>query len=149
MLRLLRQLLGRGSTPSTDGDAEAAFSPELFIYVMIPAAIQPIDRGTRFEDPLEAKLQEAHLGTVSGGGSQLSAPDSEGRKHIEFCGLDVDVTDREQARTLLREELPHLGAPVGTELHYTSNGKRLLDRYEANGWILGVERVMLHPGFDI
>jgi hypothetical protein len=72
-------------------DERPAFTPELFIYVMIPAAIQPIDRATQFEDPLEIKLKEEQLGTISGGGSQLSAPDSERRQHIEFCGLDVTL----------------------------------------------------------
>jgi hypothetical protein len=143
MFRFLRK---RSASRS---DKKPAFNPELFIYVMIPAAIQPIDRGTQFEDPLEIKLKEEQLGTISGGGSQLSAPDAEGRQHIEFCGLDVDVKDRDRARSLLREELPRVGAPIGTELHYTRNGLRLLDRYGLDGWSLDNERIMLHPGFDI
>ncbi len=81
-----------------------------FFYVRIPGDIQPILRGERFEEPLQAALEAADLGEVSGGGSQLA-----GRgKEIEFCGLDVEVTDRERGLSLIREVMHRLDAPRGT-----------------------------------
>jgi hypothetical protein len=45
---------------------------EFFFYVRIPGNVEPLERGARFEDPLEAALQESGLGSVEGGGSQTS-----------------------------------------------------------------------------
>jgi hypothetical protein len=41
------------------------------VIVRIPEHIEPMDRGDRYEDPLDAKLKESGLGEVTGGGSQL------------------------------------------------------------------------------
>ena len=35
--------------------------------------IEPIDRGDRYEDPLQAVLDQSNAGRVTGGGSQLNA----------------------------------------------------------------------------
>jgi hypothetical protein len=141
----LRQLV----LPSKKTAPESEFDPELFVYVKIPGPIQPIDRGTMFEDPLEAKLQEQSLGTISGGGSQLGDERPDGTRPIDFCGLDIDVTDQERALTFLREELPHLRIPEGTELHYTRLGMKLQDQYSGGSWQIEQPRTFLHPGFDI
>lgn len=44
-------------------------------------------------------------------------------------------------------ELVALGAPVGSELHYTEGSERLLDRLAESGWKLRLPRTFLHPGF--
>ena len=80
-----------------------------FFYVRIPGNIQPIERGERFEDPLQAALEKEKLGEVTGGGSQMG----EG-KTVEFCGLDVEVTDRDRGLRLIREVMRRLNAPPGT-----------------------------------
>lgn len=84
-------------------------SGESFVYVRIPGNIGPHERGERFEDPLSEALQSTSLGRVTGGGSQLG----EG-KSIEFCGLDVVLSKREQGLRMLKERLRLLGAPAGT-----------------------------------
>ena len=126
---------------------ERAVEPTVFIYVKIPDGIGPIDRGEKYEDPLEVKLSATCLGHVSGGGSQLGDPRPDGSRPIEFCGLDVDATDLAKALVLLRAELPPLGAPDGTELHYTVNDTRLQDVYSQGKWTLEQQRTFLHPGF--
>jgi hypothetical protein len=63
------------------------------------------------------------------------------------CGIDVDVTDLDGALMLLRETLPSLGAPRGTELHYARSGMRLRDVFEGGSWTTGLPRTSLHPGF--
>jgi hypothetical protein len=128
---------------------EAKFDPEFFIYMKVPEDLGPLDRGEKYEDPLEMKLQEQGLGTISGGGSQLGHELPDGRRPIEFCGLDIDVNDLDRALTFLRAEIPKLGAPEGTELHYTKQGARLQDEYRGGGWIVARPRTFLHPGFNV
>jgi hypothetical protein len=77
-----------------------------FFYVRIPGDIQPIERGERFEDPLEAALQEADLGSVTGAGSQIG----EGTT-VEYCGLDVVVNDRSRGIELIRRILQSVECP--------------------------------------
>jgi hypothetical protein len=80
-----------------------------FFYVRIPEDVQPIERGERYEDPLQAALDAEDLGEVTGGGSQLG----EG-KSVAFCGLDVEVYDRDKGLTLIRSVMRRLGAPPDT-----------------------------------
>ena len=143
----IRKLLGL--KPAESAGAHQSLDPGLFIYVKIPGDIQPLVRGERFEDPLQAALEERGLGAISGGGSQLDDPYPDGRPRVEFCGIDVDVTDREQARAFLMKKLVELTAPPGTELHYTRDGVRLLDRYENGAWNEGMIRTATHPGFGV
>jgi len=42
-----------------------------FVYAKMWEAIQPLDRGERYEDPLQAALEAGGLGEVSGGGSSF------------------------------------------------------------------------------
>jgi hypothetical protein len=110
--------MDNGSQPELDGRQDTLLGiaegarerGRFFFYVRIPGDIQPMERGDRFEDPLQAALDAEDLGEVSGGGSQLA-----GRgKEIEFCGLDVEVTDREKGLQLIRDVMRRLGAPSGT-----------------------------------
>ena len=128
---------------------EDQFDVEQFVYVKIPAAVQPIDRGTMFEDPIDAALEPYGLGHVSGGGSLLGDALPDGTRSIEFCGIDIDTTDRDAVLQILRELLPSLGIPLATELQYTSAGARLQDRFLGSDWAIGDPRESLHPGFDI
>jgi hypothetical protein len=146
MFSFLRKVLFRGSR---SGGTTSSSDPRLFIYVKIPGDIQPLERGARFEEPLQKMLQASGLGTITGGGSQMGDPYPDGRSKVEFCGLDIDVLDRDRARTLLRDELTQMGTPLGTELHYTVDAGALLDRREAEGWRLELKREMLHPKFAI
>jgi hypothetical protein len=146
MFKLLRRVFGGTSSPSASD--ETAFDPQQFIYVMLPGDIQPIARGERFEDPLEKILQDQRLGTISGGGSQMDDPYPDGRPRVAFCGLDVEVTDRDAALPVIRSSLVSLSAPTGTELHYTAGTDKLLDRLGDGGWQTHLPRNMLHPGFN-
>jgi hypothetical protein len=109
--------MDNGKQPELDGRQETLLGfaegaqerGRFFLYVRIPGDIQPIDRGERFEDPLQAALDKEDLGEVTGGGSQMG----EG-KSVEFCGLDVEVTDRDRGLRLIREVMRRLGAPRGT-----------------------------------
>lgn len=130
-------------------DEEEAFDVERFIYAKLPASLQPLDRGELSEDPIDEELRRLELGEVFGGGSLLGEPEADGTRHIEFCGLDVDATDREKALELLRRMLIELGVPEQTELHYTVSGEKRKDELANGTWQTGRPRTFLHPGFDV
>ena len=80
-----------------------------FLYVLIPGDIRPVERGNRFEDPLQESLRASGLGEVTGGGSQMGEGDT-----VEYCGIDVIVYDLDRGIQHLKEELSRLGAPPNT-----------------------------------
>lgn len=125
------------------------FDVEQFIYVKIPGDISPMDRVDLFEDRIEPALSAKNLGTISGGGSSLGDKRPDGSRPISFCGIDIDTTSRDEALAVLRDLLPTLNTPVGTELHYTKNGQRLQDELAAAGWVFEKPRVFNHPGFGV
>jgi hypothetical protein len=73
--------------------------------------IAPIDRGARYEDPLDAALRSGNLGEVTGGGSQLGA-----LGEIDFADVEIQVADLEDAMKVIIDVLQRSGAPVGSEL---------------------------------
>ena len=117
------------------------------IYIYLPESLGPIDRGERYEDPIDDELQLRSLGCVSGGGSLLSDELPDGRREIVHCGIDVDAVHVDAVRELLREQLPLLGCPAGTQLHYTEGETPFQDEYDGSDWVLGKPRTMMHPGF--
>jgi len=147
MISFIRRLLSRKAL--ADDAPTSMIDPQLFLYVKIPGDVQPLVRGERFEDPLASALQEAKLGEVSGGGSQLADPYPDGRARVEFCGMDIEVSDADRARALIQRKLIDLEAPHGTEIHYTAGTNMLLDRLVENGWHEGLPRTDRHPGFGV
>jgi hypothetical protein len=91
---------------------------QLFVFVKIPGRIEPLERGERFEDPLIAALEAKSVGTISGGGSSMTAPDAEGRRFVQWCGIDVELSDPVAGLETLRAELRKLSPPHGTVLEY-------------------------------
>ena len=73
--------------------------------------IEPIDRGNRYEDPLQARLDESRAGRVTGGGSQLN--DLGG---IEYVELELELANLEEAIGTVSASLEQSGAPKGSEL---------------------------------
>lgn len=119
-LKTLKDALGVDSDARQEPISRAH---PLFVYVKIPGNISPDERAYRFEDPLQEALDRTKLGDITGGGSQLGAPDEQGRPTIEFCGLDVDLWDAASGLALVRSELTRLNAPAGTLLCYELDGE--------------------------
>jgi len=117
------------------------------IYVMIPGAIGPMDRGDLFEDPLDDELQRTGLGHVSGAGSSLGDEQPDGSRQVEFCGIDVEAFDLDKTLEMVRGHLPGLECPPGTQLHYRKNDVPLQDAFDGESWLVGQPRTMMHPGF--
>ena len=94
----------------------------LFVFVRIPESLEPLERAEKYEDPLEESLTSSGAGVLTGGGEMLAAPDADGHREIEWCGIDIDLFDFDGGLELIRTELKRLGAPKGTILEYTLNG---------------------------
>jgi hypothetical protein len=121
-LKEIKSWLGLDPDSKTSADQVNEDNP-LFVYIKIPGDFDPLDRGERFEDPLQEAMEKEHLGAVTGGGSQLSAPDDNDHRYTEFCGIDVDVYDAVKGLPLLRRELIRLRVPPGTALLYELEGQ--------------------------
>ena len=88
--------------------------------------IEPLDRGTRYEDPLDAALRERGLGEVAGGGSQLTDTGE-----IEFADVEINVTNLDDALPVIVSTLEASGAPTGTELIGNAGVLRRLGRQQS------------------
>ncbi len=82
--------------------------------------IEPIDRGDRYEDPLQATLERMGLGRVTGGGSQLDKLGG-----IAYADIDIELTNGDEALRIVAEALEEAGAPQGSELIQTSDSRVL------------------------
>lgn len=105
-----------------------AQQPRTFVFVKVTESIMPIERGSKYEDPLDAALKQARLGEVTGGGSSLAKD-----KKIEWVGIDVELTDVVKGVPFLRKKLIDLGAPKGSTLEYKFNGNKIEVPVHAGG----------------
>src|SRR5689334_13974149 len=85
--------------------------------------IQPIDRGERYEDPLQAVLESKGLGSVSGGGSLLNELGG-----IDYVDIEIELATLDQALDVVAETLESHGAPQGSEL-LEASGERVLREF--------------------
>jgi hypothetical protein len=81
--------------------------------------IQPIARGERYEDALDAALKKAGLGEVDGGGSQLAA-----NGEVSFAEVAIYLADLDRALQLTKDTLESAGAPEGSELIFAPEAAR-------------------------
>lgn len=78
--------------------------------------IEPIDRGDRYEDPLQDALDKAGAGRVTGGGSQLDELGG-----ITFVDIEIELANLDGALQVVVEALEAAGAPQGSELLLASD----------------------------
>ena len=67
--------------------------------------IEPIDRGNRYEDPLQAALDETQAGQVTGGGSQLNELGG-----IDHADIEIELANLDAALRIVTETLEKAGA---------------------------------------
>lgn len=99
-----------------------------FVFVKVTESIEPIARGDKYEDPLDAALKAAKLGEVTGGGTSLSKD-----KTIDWVGIDVELTDVAKGLPFLRKKLIELGVPKGSTLEYEFEGKKIEQPVHSDG----------------
>jgi hypothetical protein len=112
-----------------------------YMTVVIPGDLDPFDRHYRFSVYVDAELRLAGLGCSVGGGTlyrELDDEDEDDSLEIVCCILDVDATDIDGARALLRMHLPELGAPQGTLVQYGARE----DRFDGEFWHLNEPRTI-------
>ena len=99
--------------------AGAPTETTFFVFAKIQDTVGPIERGTKYEDPLDAVLKKTKLGEVTGGGSQLNK-----EKEIEWIGVDIELVTLTGALALTKKTLRDIGAPKGSVLEYEKDGKK-------------------------
>jgi hypothetical protein len=82
--------------------------------------IEPIDRGERYEDPLQAVLDETNIGRVTGGGSQLNELGA-----IDYADVEIEFANLDAAVRIVSDALEKSGAPQGSELIHAQDGRVL------------------------
>jgi len=85
-----------------------------FVFARIMDHILPMERGAKYEKPLQEALVARRLGVVTGGGIQMSRDGSS----VEWVGIDIDLANLDGALNFTRETLRQLGAPAGSILEY-------------------------------
>jgi hypothetical protein len=90
---------------------------ENVVIVRLYEYLEPIDRGERYEDPLNERLQAEDLGEVTGGGSQMDE-----NFKIKFVDLEVNLKDCDGSLSKLIAYLEDLGAPKGSEILFERDG---------------------------
>jgi hypothetical protein len=82
-----------------------------FVYAQLAERIMPIDRGERYEYPLDDALIAAGLGEVTGGGTMQKRTGE-----IEYAGIDITLRDLEEGIPFVCRLLEERGAPKGSLL---------------------------------
>ena len=88
------------------------------VVARLTDSIQPVARGAKYEDPLDAALKQQGCGRVTGAGSTLNE-----RYEIAFVDVEMSLANLEDALALARTTLLTLGAPMGSALHFMRDGK--------------------------
>jgi hypothetical protein len=105
--------LGIGDRPRGVGKGDG----QCPVYARIEDPLMPLQRGQKYEDPLDRALMQAGLGRVTGGGSVQGVDGS-----IEWISLDIQLVDLGPALEFLRAKLLELGAPENTVLKFRKEG---------------------------
>jgi hypothetical protein len=92
----------------------------IFAYAKLNARIMPLDRGERFEDPLDEALSQNGFGKTTGGGTAQTE-----QGEIDYCGIDIDLIDVEKGVPFICDFLTQLGAPRGSNLEYENEGQKV------------------------
>ncbi|MEM6820650.1 MAG: tetratricopeptide repeat protein [Verrucomicrobiota bacterium] len=82
------------------------------IRVIIPETIDPIERGERFEEPVDEALSSAEAGCVLGGGTRIDL----GGESEKKCHFDIGTDDLEQAIPIISSILLNSSCPPETFL---------------------------------
>jgi hypothetical protein len=94
--------------------------PERFPHVVtarIPGHVEPLERGLRYEDPLNDALVSHGLGTVTTARAHLT-PVTE----IGYVDLEIALSNLNGALDVVKHTLEEMGAPVGSQLCFRRNG---------------------------
>ncbi|MEJ8815046.1 hypothetical protein WKW77_28495 [Variovorax ureilyticus] len=107
-----------------------------FMFVKIPVLPDADDLYHQREDRIDQALKAKGLGTVIGWGDSLGEARAGRSRRVAYTRVDLDVVEVEDARAELQAVLAAIGAPAGTEIHYSRDGASVADIYAPPGWRL-------------
>ncbi|WP_143044931.1 hypothetical protein [Variovorax sp. YR216] len=107
-----------------------------FMIVKIPVVPDADDLYHQREDRIDQALKAKGLGTVIGWGDSLGEARAGGSRRVAYTRVDLDVLEIEAARAELQVILSAIGAPAGTEIHYSRDGASVADIYAPPEWRL-------------
>jgi hypothetical protein len=82
-----------------------------FLVIHLPGNLEPLERGEKYEDPLDEALHKAgKLGECVGGGTAMV---TKPRFRITGCDIEVEVRSLDKALPVIQRVLEDSGAPVG------------------------------------
>lgn len=113
ILGAVARALGIGGEPHRERHADCRCQ----VFARIEDPLMPLQRGRKYENPLNHALMQAGLGRVTGGGSVQGLDGG-----IEWISLDVQLVDLGPALEFLRAKLLELGAPENTVLKFRKEG---------------------------
>ncbi len=81
--------------------------------------VGPMERASKYEDPLDDSLRERDYGFTTGGGTQMDKGGG-----IAWIGIDIELRDLDSALEFTRNRLRELGAPRGSVLQYRAGDEQ-------------------------
>lgn len=127
-------------TPRYPGDALhpaacPATLPDMhFVYVKVPQRRHATPDLEDLHNALQLALDQAQAGGILGWGTSLPAAEAAAGAPGSFHRIDIELQAPEAGLQVLREALSRLGAPAGTELHYTQDGTAWQQSLSVQGW---------------
>ena len=104
------------------------------MVVKIPVIPDVDDLYHQREDRIDQALKAKGLGTVLGWGDSLGEGRHGRSRRVAYTRVDLDVVEIEAARAELQAVLAAMGAPAGTEIHYSREGASVADVYAPPEW---------------
>lgn len=105
--------------------------------VLFPQDLDPFERHYRFGMMVDAELRLAGVGCDCGGGTLYLVDEDDDDEELAITVLEIEATDVDGARAVLRLHLPELGCPAGTAIQFGEDGE---DRFDGANWHLDVPR---------
>ncbi|MCC6881981.1 MAG: hypothetical protein IT576_07510, partial [Verrucomicrobiales bacterium] len=99
-----------GCKKAPQSNSPTAF-PAHFVTAQLNHPLMPLDRGDRYEDPLDEALSAEGLGETSGGGTMQVISGE-----IDFIDVEIELNDLERGVPFVISKLEELGAPKGSIL---------------------------------
>lgn len=97
----------------------------IFVTATLNARVMPVDRGERYEDPLDEQLGKRGLGHVDGGGTMQQE-----NGEVDFVDIELELHDAgEETLDLVVQVLEAVGAPRGSKLVH-DGGERAFGQNE-------------------
>lgn len=107
----LSSWFGLGGCGKSDPASSQEHSSQIQVTARLNHLLMPIDRGGRYEDPLDEALRQRRLGETDGGGTMLLQSGE-----IAFIEVEIVLDNKEEGIPFVIQTLEELGAPKGSLL---------------------------------